>query len=197
MNNKNQYGFTLYELMITLVVVGVVLTVGLPNLSDFTKASRMSATANDLHSSFQLARSEAARSKSPITICASADSTTASPTCGGTFEQGWMIFLDLNGDLARGGAGENVLRSYPAVANDVSITTNGGSGYFAFAASGMGRGDVGGNVSLQTAMICDQRGLQPGTGGRATARRLVATPIGRATIISDLAMIQAAGGVCP
>ena len=76
MTNKNQYGFTLYELMITLVVVGVVLTVGLPNLSEFTQSSRMSATANDLHSSFQLARSEAARAKTPITICASADSTT-------------------------------------------------------------------------------------------------------------------------
>jgi hypothetical protein len=46
-------------------------------------------------------------------------------------------------------------------------------------------------------MICDNRGIDDAPGGRATARRLVATPIGRATIISDKSMILGAGGTCP
>ena len=49
----------------------------------------------------------------------------------------------------------------------------------------------------QTVMICDSRGIDTAPGGRATARRLVVTAIGRATVISDKAQILAAGGACP
>lgn len=196
MNRKKQRGFTIYELMITMLIIGVILTLGIPNLAEFTQNSRLTATSNDLHSSFQFARSEAARSKSNITICASANSLDPAAACGGTFNDGWIIFVDTNGDLVRGG-GENILRAHPAVASGVTITTNANSNYFSFAGTGLGRGDVGGNPSLSTAMICDNRGIDDAPGGRATARRLVATPIGRATIISDKAMILAAGGVCP
>lgn len=197
MNKRHQNGFTIYELMITLLVIGVILTFGVPNFNEFTRNSQLTGTANDLHSSFQMARSEAARSKTNITICASANSLDAASNCGGTFNDGWIVFIDLNGDLDRAGAGENVLRAHPAVHNLVTVTTNGGATYFSFAGTGLGRGDVGVGPALQTAMICDDRGLQIAAGGRATARRLIATPIGRATIISDKAMIDNAGGVCP
>lgn len=198
MDKKHQHGFTIYELMITITVIGVILAYGVPNFSEFTRNSQLTGTANDLHSSFQLARSEAARSKSNITICASANSMTAGATCNGTFNDGWIVFIDLDGDIDRAGPGENILRAHPVVHNLVSIATNGGATYFSFAGTGLGRGDVPGEgPSLQTAMICDDRGLRIAGGGRATARRLVTTPIGRATIISDLAMIQAAAGTCP
>ena len=195
MKSRKQSGFTIYELMITMLIIGVILTLGIPNLSEFTQNSRLTSTSNDLHSSFQLARSEAARAKTNITICASANSTDPAAVCGGTFNDGWIIFIDLDGDLVHD-AGENVLRAHPPIADGVIVTTNGGANYFSFAGTGLGRGDVNG-PALSTAMICDARGIDDAPGGRATARRLVATPIGRATIISDKAMILAAGGVCP
>ena len=197
MTRPNQHGFTIYELMITLTIIGIILSVGVPSFTEFTQNSRLTGTSNDLLSSFQMGRSEAARSKTNITICASANSMDAAAACGGTFNDGWIVFIDINGDLIRGGAGENVLRAHPPVPTGVSITTNAGADYFSFAGTGLGRGDVGGNPSLQVAMVCDARGLDIAAGGRATARRLVATPIGRATIISDFQMIQDAGGVCP
>lgn len=196
MNKTHQNGFTIYELMITMLIVGVVLSFGVPNLTEFAQNSRLTSASNDLHSSFQLARSEAARSKTTITICASANSTDPAAACGGTFNDGWIIFEDTNGDLIRV-AGEAILRSHPPVPAGVSITTNAGATYFSFAGTGLGRGDVGGIPALSTAMICDSRGIDTAPGGRATARRLVATPIGRATIISDKQMILAAGGACP
>jgi len=199
MKKRHQNGFTLYELMITLLVIGVILTFGVPDFSEFTRNSQLTGTANDLHSSMQMARSEAARSKSNITICGSTNSMDpVAADCNGTFEDGWIVFIDLDGNIARSGAGENILRAHPPVHNLVSVTTNGGASYFSFAGTGLGRGDVlGPGTALQTAMICDDRGLTIAAGGRATARRLVTTPIGRATIISDKAMIDAAGGVCP
>jgi len=197
MTSRYQRGFTLYELLITMLVVGIVLTIGIPSFGDFTRNSRITGTANDLHSSFQLARSEAARSTSPVTICASANPLGAALCDGVTFDQGWIIFVDLNGDIQRAGAGENVLRAHPPVDVAINIVPNAGATYFGFAATGLGRGDVNFNPSLQTAMICDQRGLDTAPGGRATARRLVTTPIGRATVISDYQMIVNAGGTCP
>ena len=68
MNSQSQNGFTLYEILITLLIVGVVMTLGLPNLTAFTQNSRVTTTANDLHGSFYLARSEAARGKNNITM---------------------------------------------------------------------------------------------------------------------------------
>jgi hypothetical protein len=106
------------------------------------------------------------------------------------------VFVDLNGDLARAGAGENVLRAFPPVSDDIDIATNGGATYFSFAPTGLGRGDVGGVPALQTARICDARGNVVAAGGSSAARFLVATPLGRATVLRDVAQINAAGG-CP
>ena len=196
MRSSKQHGFTIYELLITMLVIGIVLSIGVPSFSSFTQNSRISSTANDLHSSFRLARSEAARSKANITICASANSMDVAPVCGGAFDDGWIIFADLNGDLIRAGAGENVLRAHPPIPNAIDIVTNGGANYFGFAPSGLGRGDVGGNPAVQTARICDGRGNVVAAGGSSAARFLVVTPIGRATVLRDVAQITAAGG-CP
>ena len=196
MKTTKQHGFTIYELLITTLVVGIVLTIGVPNFSAFTQNARMSGTANDLHSSFQLARSEAARSKSNITICASNNAMLEAASCGGTLAEGWIVFVDLNGDLIRAGAGENVLRAYPAIPAQLGIGTNNDSAYFGFAPSGLGRGDVGGQPAVQTVRICDGRGnVVVGAGGSA-ARLLMITPIGRATVLRDVGQIAAAGG-CP
>ncbi len=196
MKHISQKGFSIYELMITLLIVGVLLTIGLPNLSDFTRNSRISGTANDLHSSFMLARSEAARSKSNVTICSSANSTAANANCDGSpFDSGWIIFVDLDGDIDRDAVNEPVLRSHPAIDASIDITTNAGAAYFSFAPTGLGRGDIAG-VSLVTAVICDSRGNTVASGGSSAARFLVVTPIGRATVLRDVAQINAAGG-CP
>jgi type IV fimbrial biogenesis protein FimT len=104
MKTKYENGFTLYELLVTMLIVGIVLTIGIPNMSEFTANSRMATTANDLHSSFMLGRSEAARSKTFVTVCASADPLGVAATCDGpSFDSGWIIFLDLDGDLQRAG----------------------------------------------------------------------------------------------
>jgi type IV fimbrial biogenesis protein FimT len=195
MNRQKQHGFTLYELLITLLVIGIVLVIGVPNLGDFTRNSRITATANDLHSSFMVARSEAARAKSNITICASASPLSAAADCdGASFNDGWIIFVDLTNDLSRSGADENILRAHGPVHENLDINSNGAT-YFSFGANGLGRGDVYG-PSFTTAMICDERGHQVAAGGNSAARRVVVTPVGRSIVIRDFDLIDAAGG-CP
>ena len=201
MKKRHQNGFTLYELLITMLIVGVVLSFGIPNLSEFTANSRLSSTANDLHASFQLARSAAARSKTNITICASANALTAGANCGGTWDQGYIVFVDDDGDLLRAGATETVLRAHGEIATDVILSVGNDATYFSYASTGLGRGDVGGNPALAQVVMCDDRGNIVGAGGNSAARLFVATPLGRATILRDIGLIGNAltnmGKGCP
>jgi type IV fimbrial biogenesis protein FimT len=198
---RAQAGFTLYELMITLIIVGVVLSYGMANLSDFRRNSRMTATANDLHASFFLGRSEAARGKTNITICASATPMAAGANCDGTWDQGYIVFIDTDGDLLRAGATETVLRRHDVIETGVTMAIANGATYFSYASSGLGRGNVGGVPAITQVVMCDQRGNITGAGGNSAARLLVATPLGRATILRDQTLIGNAlanmGQTCP
>ena len=201
MKKRTQTGFTLYELLITLLIVGVVLSFGIPNLSEFTKNSRMTSTANDLHASFYMARSEAARAKTNITICASANSMDANADCGGTWDQGYIVFVDDNGDILRAGATETLLRAHPVIAEGVTRAITTDAAFFRFAAARLGGGAVGGNPSITQVVMCDERGNIKAAGGNSAARLFVTTPLGRATILRDESMIDAAltgmGKTCP
>jgi type IV fimbrial biogenesis protein FimT len=184
-------GFTLYELLITLLVVGVVLTLGIPNFTEFTRNSRMTATANDLHSALQLARSEAVRAKTAITICASADSMAQQPSCGGTWEQGYIVFVDDDGDALRTGDQETVIRAHGPAETGVMLRVADDARFFSFAATGMGRGHVAGRPSLTQVVMCDKRGNVRAAGGSSAARLLVVTPLGRGKVVRDKAIISA------
>jgi len=201
MQKRTQNGFTLYELLITLLIVGVVLTVGIPNMSDFTRNSRITTTANDLHAAFQMARSEAARGKTNITICASANSMDPAADCGGTWDQGFIVFVDTNGDLLRAGADETVLRAHPAVNTNMTLAVANDATFFSYSGSGLGRGNVGGNQALSQVIVCDERGTAETSQNFSAARLFVATPLGRATVVRDLTMVDNAlvlmGKTCP
>lgn len=200
MNIKNdlgaQAGFTLYELLITVIIVGVVLSYGMANLAEFNQNGRMTATANDMHAAFHLARSESARARSNITICASANAMAANANCGGTWEQGYIVFVDTDGDLNRAGATETVLRRHGVAETGVTMTFPNGATYFSYASTGLGRGDVGGNPAVSQVIMCDSRGNITAAGGNSAARLFVVTPLGRGTVLRDKAQITGAGD-CP
>ncbi|MCH9696166.1 MAG: GspH/FimT family pseudopilin [Gammaproteobacteria bacterium] len=193
MKKTNQSGFTLYELLITVLVIGVILAMGVPNLREFRQNARMTSTANDLHSSFHLGRSEAVRAKTNITVCASANSMAANPVCGGKFVAGWIVFMDLDGDITVD-AGETVLRSFGPAADQVVINTAEAFDYFSFASTGLGRGNVNGTDPVSTIMMCDDRGSEIAPGGLSTARVLVITPLGRATVLRKKEQVDFHGG---
>ncbi len=197
METRRQQGFTLYELLITVLIVGIVLGFGVPNLRSFTQNSRMAATANDLLGSFHLARSEAARSKQNVSICASNDSMTANPSCAGGFVDGWIVFTDPNGDAVFD-AGEVLLRAYPGAPDGVTITNAGQGDYFAFGPTGLGIGTAAGQAQPPTtaAVICDKRGNVETTNDSSAARVLRVLPIGRATILRKVDQVTDQGG-CP
>jgi type IV fimbrial biogenesis protein FimT len=193
MNKRTQHGFTLYELMITVSIVGVVLAFSVPNLQAFTQNSRMTSTANDLHSAFHLARSESSRAKTNITICASSNSMAADAKCGGTWDQGYIVFVDENGDLLKS-QDESVLRAHPRIAEGISLAVANDATYFSYSSTGLGRPNVGDKPAVSQVVMCDERGNVVAAGGSSAARLFIVTPLGRATILRDEALIAKALG---
>ena len=187
MNTTNQSGFTLYELMVTVAIVGVIMAFGVPNMRQFNQNAKMTSTANDLHAAFHLARSESSREKTNITVCPSDDGAT----CGAdvTWDQGYIVFVDLDGDIAVDGD-DTILRAQPAIAAGITLKVANDAKYFSFAATGLGRSGVNGEIALSQVVMCDDRGNIPAGGGNSAARVFVATPLGRATIQRNISLIQ-------
>ncbi len=109
-------GFTMVELLVTLVVLAVMLAIAAPGLSTFVNNSRLRATQGELMSTLTLARSEATKRGAMVVVEALA------PVVGNEFSGGWRVFVDLN-DNGTWDAGETEVRRYPALAGNQRFAT--------------------------------------------------------------------------
>jgi type IV fimbrial biogenesis protein FimT len=67
-------GFTLIELMVTIVIVGVLASIALPSFSEFIKRGQVRTAAESVQNGLQLARGEAVRRNEKITFTLGASS---------------------------------------------------------------------------------------------------------------------------
>ncbi len=88
-------GFTLVELLITIVVVSILLAAGAPSIKDFIKNNRVTGQINGHVSVIQQARSEALKRGTNMVVCASDDQATCTHDKD-TWADGWILFSDLN-----------------------------------------------------------------------------------------------------
>lgn len=122
-----QAGFTLMELLLTLVVLGILITLALPSFNQFRQNNRLASEANEMVASFQFARSEALKRGVPVQVCSSSDGVA----CNGDWEQGWIAMAD------PGGTNE-VLRVWSSPGTD--FTFNPAAGTVSFEPSGFSSG---------------------------------------------------------
>lgn len=100
-------GFTLVELMIVIVLVGIVLGIGVPSFQAMMQGSRMTGQYNSLTGSLTYARSEAIKRASTVAVCARATENS----CGEDWSNGWLVFDDAGDTLGFIDADESVLKS--------------------------------------------------------------------------------------
>ena len=98
MNMERKKGFTLVELLITIVVVSLLLATAVPSVMQMVKNNRVTTQANKLVTAIQLARNEAVMRGVRSTICAA--NTTLNDCSGNTdWSKGWIVFSNLENDL--------------------------------------------------------------------------------------------------
>lgn len=98
---------TLIELMITLAVLAIGLTLAYPSFTSVLRSNRVATHTNTLIASLNLARTEAVKSNRGAGVCPSANGTS----CNGVdWDSGWLVFTDINGDGALDAGGDTVVR---------------------------------------------------------------------------------------
>ena len=68
MSAGSKNGFTIIELMLTLVILGVMLAIGMPSLIKVIDSQRVKTAASDLHVSLMVARSEAIKRNANVQV---------------------------------------------------------------------------------------------------------------------------------
>jgi type IV fimbrial biogenesis protein FimT len=108
--------------MVVVAIIAILATLAMPSFIGLVANASISRTANGFVSDTRYARGEAMRRGKSVTICRTADSTAASPACStgngsavGGWMQGWVVFVDSNGNGTFDAATDIVLRAQEPV----------------------------------------------------------------------------------
>ncbi len=155
MNRKS--GFTLIELMITVALAAIVMTIGIPSFRTAILNNSRTAQVNEFIGVLNLARSEATKRGMRVTICRRLNDTTCATDTTSIWENGWIAFVDQNQDGVID-AGEEILKVYGAIPNDFTLRTGGTfTQSIAYLPNGVSTGNN--NFGTGTFRLCDSRGV--------------------------------------
>ena len=156
-------GFSLIELMVTIAIVSILLTLGIPSLSTVLRNITLTTQANNFVAAINLARSEAIRRNTAVTLSATASNITQHH-----WESGWQIWVDSNGN----GTLDNgeLLRLFPDMGSGTLVSN---TSLLRFSGNGFLDG------RQQVTLVFS---LQPPDCAAEPARDIMITPAGRPSI---------------
>jgi len=167
-------GFTLIELMATIAISIILITIGIPGFSTLIGNQVLSAEAREFSMSLALARSQALTRKQQIALCKSTDQSACATVDTVHWEDGWILFVDENADGRRQND-ERILRHRAGLDGSVTLRASAEyTNYIAFDGRSLGSGALEPQPAGRY-RVCDARGA-------AQARVIEISPIGRARV---------------
>ncbi|MEJ2061351.1 MAG: GspH/FimT family pseudopilin [Gammaproteobacteria bacterium] len=113
---KDEYGFTLIELMTVVALVAIMAMIAFPAYSWLTTTNRLASEINDFTTDVAYARSEAVKRGQTVTLCASNNQASCT---NGPYTFGWIVFNDINGN-GTVDAGEKLLKVHSGLVHSGS-----------------------------------------------------------------------------
>lgn len=156
-------GFTLLELMITLAIAAILLTLVAPSFAQIIASTRITTAINELVPTIHLLRSEAIKRGVRTVLCPSSDGVNC--INAPEWENGWIAFTDEDSDRELDTT-ETILQIHNGVESSVTIRS-GGRTRIVFKPSGILLGGFNGTYTF-----CD-------AGNAAPPKALILSPTGR------------------
>jgi len=181
----SEKGFSLLELMTSLAIFFILGALGIPSYVGYVRNGELSNSATSLFSDLHLARSEAIKRKTTVSLCRSGDSMMDNPTCGGnanSWSDGWIVYVEVDGVQGNfNQAGGDVLLTVGAPPGDnIEVVSNGNADAFI-------NYNSDGSLSLINApsvySICVDRD-NDGDFEEQTGREIRVNPMGRPEIMA-------------
>lgn len=162
---QRQHGLTLLELMLTMSILAIAVTLVVPSAQSLFQQQRIIATVNTMSASLQLAKEHAVTQFSDVTLCPTIDYVT----CQNDWSQAKMIFVDVNDNNEREND-ETIIHSLPEAPFGVDITSSNNT--ITFYMSGF-------SATPSTILLCDR------SDENSLARALFISLQGRVSVSMD------------
>ncbi|TCJ14764.1 general secretion pathway protein GspH [Parasulfuritortus cantonensis] len=161
-------GAGLLESMVVLVIVAILLALAVPGMKGVLADAKRDNWIADVVASIQLARTEAMKRSSRVSVCPSSDGTQ----CNGSahWEAGWIVFHDPNSNGVVD-VDEPIIRAQSAIDGEGTIW--GARKRVTFHSHGF---CAGFNDTLN---VCDYRGARE-------ARRVIISNLGRVRVVAGV-----------
>ena len=177
-----QHGFTLIELMVTIALLAIIMSLAVPSFQQTIASTKLTSTSTDLYSSLLQARADAISQGERMTVCKSSDGSSCIVGTKTTWSIGWITFVDSTRSVnPTVDAGETV--TYIVQATDPAITVSGNGSlvnYVSFSADGKSK-QISGGFQSGTIRICSSssalsddkraRDLEINIAGRVTIKK--------------------------
>jgi type IV fimbrial biogenesis protein FimT len=143
--SKDVAGFTLIEMMVAIAVLAIMVAIALPSFSQLLATNRLTAQANELVASLQVARSEAIRRNARVVLCPSTDGIACSAAT--TTWTKWIVKVVTTSEVLR----VNDVNSATTLLASNRITANGNG--VTFRADGLAR-DATSSLLVANLSVC-------------------------------------------
>lgn len=112
-------GFTLIELMVVLILLGVMLTLAAPSFMTFQRNAELTSASNSFVAALSAARAEAMKRQLRTFVV---------PLSGTNWASGWRVFVDTDSNVVSGsisaGTGDTIVSEQAALPATVGITSS-------------------------------------------------------------------------
>lgn len=137
-------GFTLLELMITVAILALLVGIGVPSFNAMLRQNRLATQTNELVAATALARSEAVKRGSLVTLC---PANLEGDDCSGSddWTQEWIVFPDLDGDGSA--QPDQIVQRWPGAATRGVGITSAGLNFISYRGDGSSSIAPGGQVT--------------------------------------------------
>jgi len=139
--NNHTKGFTLIELMVAVLIIGIITLIGVPNLSILIEKNRLKTANNSVYLILQAARNNAITSQKRIVVCPSTDGKLCNTAATPAWNQYLIAYREASSTGFTRSNTEELIRTVK-INNQVTVTTNKKDIAYAYLANGEVIGDA-------------------------------------------------------